>query len=62
MINDVFNFLIDNRDELSLIYSNTHSFENKNIYIYETKDSIITLTMDKQKKPSRPLSIDIRRK
>lgn len=59
MINDVFNFLIDNRDELSLIYSNTHSFENKNIYIYETKDSIITLTMDKH---SRPLSIDIRRK
>lgn len=59
MINDVFNFLIDNRDKLSLIYSNTNSFEDKNIYIYETKDSIITLTTDKH---TKPLDIDIRRK
>lgn len=59
MINDVFNFLIDNRDKLSLIYSDTHSFENRNLYTYETKDSKIILITDKH---TKPISINIERK
>lgn len=59
MINDIFNFLIDNNDKLSLIYSDNYSFENRNIYVYETKDSKIILITDKHIKPLR---IDIKRK
>lgn len=59
MINDVFNFLIDNKDELSLIYSDTHSFEKRNLYTYETKDSKIILITDKH---TKPISINIVRK
>ena len=58
MINDIFNFLIDNRDKLVLISSDAH-LEDKNTYIYETIDSEIILVTDKHIKP---LSIDIRRK
>lgn len=59
MINDIFNFLIDNRDKLSLIDSDAHSFEDINLYTYETEDSKIVLITDKH---TRPLSIDIKRK
>lgn len=59
MINDVFDFLIDSRDKLNIISSDTHSSEDKNTYIYETTDEIITLVTDKHIKP---LSLDIRRK
>ena len=59
MINDIFNFLIDNREKLSLIDSDANSFEDINLYTYETEDSKIVLITDKH---TKPMSINIERK
>ena len=59
MINDIFNFLIDNRDKLSLVDNDAHSFEDINLFTYETEDSKIMITTDKH---IRPISINIVRK
>lgn len=57
MLKEMFNFLVDNKDKVNLVYNYTEDKE-KNVFIYEVLNSneVIMIVTDKH---TRPLNIDI---
>lgn len=57
MLKEMFEFLVDNKDKVNLVYNYTEDKE-KNVFIYEVLNSneVIMIVTDKH---TRPLNIDI---